>query len=116
MNEIQRKLFENNIDLAETLAGNATCAEADYDELLREAERALADAVMKYDQKRHGDFEKYATTVIRQALDRMVYSNGNGIFTIVTKREKEETMLFFGSGEEVLQAELDALHRGFENY
>jgi len=72
----------DNIDLAEVLAMNATCVEAEYDELLREAERVLADAVVKYNADKNGDFEKYATPMIKRALGRIVNSNGNGILTL----------------------------------
>ncbi len=111
MNKHQRKLFEMNIDLAETLAMNATCVEAEYDELQREAERVLADAVMKYDEKKHGSFEKYATPMIKRALGRIVNSNCNGLFTVVSKREKIESRMYFSSGKEVLKAELKILHK-----
>lgn len=115
MNKQQRKLFEKNIDLAETLAANATCVEADYDELLREAERMLADAVMKYDGKKHGSFEKFATPIIKRALGRIVNSNGNGLFTVAGKREKTEQHLYFARGEEVLKAELKIIHKSFRH-
>jgi len=115
MNKKQRKLFIANIDLAEVLAMNATCAEADYDELLREAERMLADAVMRYDPKKDGKFEKFATQIIKRALDRKINSNGNEIFTVKCRCETTEKVEFYCSGKEVLRAELKRLHRGFNN-
>jgi len=94
MNETQKKLYIANVDLAEVLAMNATCVEAEYDELLREAERVLAKAVMQYDDEKHGDFEKYATPLIKSALNRVVNSNVNAMFTVKTKREREEKIEF----------------------
>jgi len=110
MNEVQRKLFEQNIDLAEVLAINATCREAEYDELQREAERALADAVVKYDKTKHGSFETFATKIIQKGLSRIVNRVGNDMFT-TEKNQKPGEESFFTCAEEVIQAELDNLHR-----
>lgn len=111
MNEKQKKLFMENIDLAEMLAMNATCVEADCDELQRESERMLAVAVMNYDPSKNGMFEEYATSIIKRALNRIVNSNGNALFAVHFRRVCDEERDFFNSGEEVLRVELQNLHK-----
>lgn len=111
MNKIQRNLFAKHLDLAETLAMNAACVEADYEMLQFEAERALAAAVMEYDRSKHCSFEKFATSVIKRALNRMINSNGDEIFSTLSRREKVEKELYFSTGEEVLKAELKIIHK-----
>lgn len=106
MNEKQKKLFMENIDLAEVLAMNATCVEAGYDELQRESERMLAVAVMNYDSSKNGNFEEYATSIIKRALNRIVNSNGNALFAVHVRRVCDEERDSFSSGEEVLKTEI----------
>lgn len=115
MNKVQKNLFEKHLDLAETLAFNATCIEADYEMLLPEAERALAKAVMEYNKGKHCSFEKYATSVIKRALNRMINGDGDEIFSTLSKREKVEKSLYFASGEEVLKAELKIIHKSLKH-
>lgn len=115
MNKVQKNLFEKHLDLAETLAFNATCIEADYDMLLPEAERALAKAAMEYDRSKCCPFERFATSVIKRALNRMINSNGDEIFSTLSRREKIEEDLFFSTGEEVLKAELKIIHKSYKH-
>jgi len=75
MNQEQKKLFEENIDLAEVLAINATCVEAEYETLESEAMRTLAEVATKYDKAKHGDFEQYATLHIKRVLTKVINSN-----------------------------------------
>lgn len=75
MDDVQQRLFERYIPLADDLAARYCCPAVDDERMLMEAERVLAGAVENYDAARHGSFERYATGKIGRALNRLAKKN-----------------------------------------